>query len=109
MPSELGVAVVDIRRQDFDALRWPSTSTYGALGVLDEVDQFIGVVGLDRHQRGEELDRVVGLEVGRLVGDQGVAEGVGLVERVPGERLDQVEDVLRPFRRPRRPWPPRPP
>src|SRR3546814_1148351 len=51
---------------------------------------FRSVVG---HRGGEELDRVVGLEVGGLVGDQCVARGVRLVEAVAGELVDQVEDI----------------
>ena len=36
---------------------------------------------------------IVRLEPGRLVGDEPVAVGVGLVERVVGERLDDVEQL----------------
>jgi hypothetical protein len=43
---------------------------------------------------GEVLDRVVRLEVGGLVGDEAVAERVALVERVVGELLDDVEQLL---------------
>ena len=42
--------------------------------------------------RGHVLDRVVRLQVRGLVGDQAVAGRVGLVEAVPLERLEGLED-----------------
>ncbi len=39
--------------------------------------------------------RVMGLEVGRLVGEQGVGGAVGLVEAVLGELLDLLEELVR--------------
>jgi hypothetical protein len=60
--------------------------------ALTQVDGGLVLVVLDRGQQaGQVLDRVVGLQPGRLVGDEPVAVGVGLVERVVGERLDDVE------------------
>ena len=47
-----------------------------------------------RQQAGEVLDRIVRLEVRRLVGDEAVPERVALVERVVGELLDDVEQLL---------------
>ncbi len=47
-----------------------------------------------REQAGEVLDRVVNLQVGGLVGDEAVPEGVALVEGVVGELLDDVEQLF---------------
>ena len=47
---------------------------------------------LQRQRRGEELDRVVRLHIGGLVGDQRVGGGVALVEAVVGELGEQLED-----------------
>ena len=44
-------------------------------------------------ERGHELDRVVGLEPGGVVGEQGVGGGVRLVEAVAGELGHEVEDL----------------
>ena len=46
-------------------------------------------------ERRHELDRVMLLQVGRLVGDQGVRARVRGVEAVVGERDDEVEDLFR--------------
>ena len=46
-------------------------------------------------QRGHELDRIVRLEIGRVIREQRVGGGVRLVEAVAGELLHQVEDACR--------------
>ncbi len=46
-----------------------------------------------REQRGEVLDRVMGLQPRGLVRDEAVAVRVALAERVVGERLDDVEQL----------------
>ena len=85
---ELVVGLVDVRRQDLDphALRLVDEERHLVLGVHHRGDQ-----------RGHVLGRVVGLQPRRPVGDQRVAGGVGLVERVVGrllvgrpQRLDHV-------------------
>ena len=55
--------------------------------------ELLRLVHVERHGGGEEGDRVVRLEPGGLVADQGVGGGVGLVEAVVGEALHQVEDL----------------
>ncbi len=50
-----------------------------------------------RQQGGHELDRIVGFQVRRLVGDQGVGRGMALVEAVAGELGDQFPDLFRVF------------
>jgi hypothetical protein len=56
--------------------------------------QLVGVAEVERHRGGDELDGEIRLQIGRLVGDDGVAGGVGLVEAVAGELRHQVEDVV---------------
>ena len=78
---------VDVGHQDVDA--------HGA--ALGQVDGRLVLVVLDAgEQGGQVLDGVVGLQPGRLVGDQAVAEGVRLAEGVVGERLDDVEQLCCP-------------
>ena len=83
LDGELGAAVVDVGRPELDA------DPRDLLAVEVEL-VLIGAV--HRHRRGEELDRVVGLEIGGLVGEQRVGGGVRLVEAVAGELRDLLED-----------------
>ena len=81
--GELGQRAVDVGDLDLDA-EGPA---------LAEVDGGLVLVVLDRGQQaGQVLDRVVGLQPGGLIGDEPVAVGVGLVEGVVGEGLDDVEE-----------------
>ena len=65
-----------------------------ALGVLAELGELVGDVDVELHRGGQELDRVIRLEIGRLVGQQGVGGGVRFVEAVIGEFRQQVEDLV---------------
>ena len=47
-----------------------------------------------REQGGHELDRIMGLEIGRHVGDQGVGGRMALVEAVAGELFDHAEQFV---------------
>ena len=81
--DEVGQRSVHVRYQDLDAHR-PALGQVGGRLVL---------VVLDRgEQAGQVLDGVVGFEPCRLVGDETVAIGVGLVEGVVSEGLDDVEE-----------------
>ena len=68
-----------------------------ALG--DDRGDLLGALAEAVEDGGHELDRVVRLEVGRLVRDQPVAGGVGLVEAVAGEGLELGEDLVDDVRR----------
>src|SRR5262249_37526054 len=85
--GEIGDTVVEAWRQDLDA------KLLGVVDVLDHDVALVAVVDLAREERGHEFRGVVGLEVGGLVGDQGVGGAVGLVEAVAAEFLDLFEDV----------------
>ena len=62
------------------------------IAALGQVDGRLVLVVFHRGQQGGQvLDRIVRLQPGGLVGDESVAVGVGLVERVVGERLDLLE------------------
>ena len=76
---------VDRRRLDLDA---------EPLRLGAELRQLVGIAHIQGHRRGQEFDRVVGLHVGGLVGDQRIGGGVALVEAVVGELLQQFEDRL---------------
>ncbi len=76
---------VDRRRLDLDA---------EALRLGAELGELVGIAHVERHRGGQELDRIVRLHVGGLIGDQRVGGGVALVEAVVGEALEQLEDRL---------------
>ena len=82
--SERRRGMIDVRQQNPDpvAARLPHT-----------VAHLFGVAGGRVEQGGEVLGRVVRTEVRRPVGDHGVADAVGLIEGVTGERFDEVEDA----------------
>ena len=64
-----------------------------------ELGELVGVVDFERHRRRQELDRIMRLHVGGLVGHQRIGGGVALVEAVVGEFRQQFEDrVGLPFR-----------
>src|SRR3546814_11081793 len=64
LDAEVRLGAVDVRRQQRNA---------EALQLLAEHVQLVGVAHVVGHRRGEELDRIVGLQVGGMVGDQGIA------------------------------------
>ncbi len=61
---------------------------------LAEEIELVGIADLEAHQRGHELDRMVGLEIGGLIGDERIGRGVRLVEAVAREFRHLFEDVL---------------
>ena len=83
---EVGVAGVDARRQALD----PHPPH-----IVDEHRQPVGVIGVERHRRGVELDRVVRLQPRRLIADEGIGGGVALVEAIVGELGEEIEDFVR--------------
>ena len=82
---EIGAGHVDVGYQNFDPLG-PALGQVNARLVLVVFDA--------REQGGQVLGRVVGLEPGGLVADEGVAEGVAPVEAIVREGLDDVEQHL---------------
>ena len=76
---------IDRRRLDLDV---------EPLGLGAEFRKLVGVAHVERHRRRHELDRIVRLQIGGLVGDQRVGRGVALVEAVFGETLQQIEDRI---------------
>ena len=83
LDGEVDVAVAHVRAQHLDAQA-------AALG--DGAGDLLGVVAERGEDAGHVLDRVVGLEVGGLVGDEAVARGMRLVEAVALEGLEGLED-----------------
>ena len=75
------------------------------LGLGAEFGELVGIAHVERHRRGQELDRIIRLHIGGLVGDQRIGRRVALVEAVFGEALEQIEDRvgLRSARRRARP------
>eukprot|EP01022_Parablepharisma_sp_SALTPOND_P029433 TRINITY_DN734_c3_g1_i1.p2 TRINITY_DN734_c3_g1~~TRINITY_DN734_c3_g1_i1.p2 ORF type:complete len:1458 (-),score=543.13 TRINITY_DN734_c3_g1_i1:22429-26802(-) len=83
---EAVVGLVDVRRQD------------GQLAdverVLDEDLDLVRVFHGQRQVGGHERGGMVGLQVGRVVGQQRIGGRVRLVEAVAGELFHQVEDLV---------------
>ena len=82
---EVDAGAVDRGRLDLDA---------EPLGLGAEFRELVGIAHVERHRRREELDRIIRLHIGGLIGDQRVGGGVALVEAVVGEALEQFEDRL---------------
>ena len=80
---ELDAGSIDRGRIDADA---------ETLGLGAEFGELVGIAHVERHRRGQKLDRIIRLHIGGLIGDQRVGRGVALVEAVFGETLEQVED-----------------
>ena len=79
------MAQVDVRREYPDL--------HGA-ALVYELYYLVGLI-LAGEVGGHELDGIVGLEVGGLVGDIGVGRGMGLVETVLGEILHRIVYLFR--------------
>ncbi|MDF9789999.1 hypothetical protein M2440_000700 [Methylorubrum extorquens] len=74
--------------------RWGLDRDLQALRVLAEFGELVGVVDVEGHGRSQELDRMVRLQIGGLVGHQRVGGCVGLVEAIIRELGEQVEDLV---------------
>ena len=85
LDGEVHAAAVHVRLEDGDA---------EAVAFRDRLRDAVGVAVRGLQHGRHVLGRVVRLQVGGLVGDRAVADGVRLVERVPGERLDEVEELV---------------
>ena len=72
--------------------RWRLDLDPEPLGLGAEFRQLVGIAHVERHRRGQELDRIIRLHIGGLIGDERVSRGVALVEAVFGEALEQIED-----------------
>ncbi len=79
------LGAVDVRRQEPDA---------EPVQLLPEDVELVGIAKIERHQRGEEFDRVVGLQIGRLIGHERVGRGMRFVEAVAGKFGHLIEDQL---------------
>ena len=82
--GEIGAGDIHIRRQHLDLQ---------PLRLAAEGIEFVRIAHIEVHGGGEELDRVVGLEPGGLVGDQRVSRRVALVEAVACELRHLLEDA----------------
>ena len=76
---------MDIGRQKADA---------EPLELQAEDIELVGVAEVECHQRGEKLDRIVGLQISRLIGDERIGGGMRLVEAIAGEFRHLVENLI---------------
>ena len=77
------IAPIDIRRQQWNA---------DLHDLLAKQIELVLIAAVHGHGRGVELDRVVGLQIGGLIGEQRIGGGVGLVEAVGCELGDLLEN-----------------
>ena len=84
--GEAGIAAVDVRRKHLDAVLSAFRNIFRGL---------CAAVQHARQQRRHVFPEVVRLEIGGLVGDDGVGRGVGFVEGVVGEGAHLVEYLVR--------------
>ena len=82
LDGEIQAGAVDVRGEHLD----PQTTALG-----NEEADLLGVVSLHAQQCGHIFDRVLGLEVGGLAGEDSIVSRMRLVESVPGEVLDIAE------------------
>ena len=87
LDGEIHPRAVDVGRQQRDA----EPVELGA-----ELVELVGIAHVERHRRGQELDRIIRLQIGGLVGDERIGGGVRFVEAVAGELRHLVEDQLGP-------------
>ena len=89
--GEIGVRAIHVRIDHFD-IHPPAI-----FEMLDERILFleIPIGNVPREQRRHEFDRIMGLEIGRHVGDQGIGGRMAFVEAVAGEFFDQAEEFRR--------------
>ena len=83
--SEAPLALIDIRSQHFDT---------HPLALGDGIGDLPGIRGLRGHGRGHELCRIVGFEIGRVEGDDGITGSVRLIKTVAAERKNQREELF---------------
>ena len=83
---EIGQTFVDVRRQDLDVL-------VAALGEI--LNHFVGIAHFRGQKRRHELHRIMGFEIGGLVGNQSVGRGVRFVKAVAREGFHLIEDFGR--------------
>ena len=83
--AEAEFALVDVRRQDTE---------FHAPDLVDEGDHLVDVLHVRRQHGGHEVSRVVGLEIRRAEGQQGVAGRMRLGERIACELLHLVENLV---------------
>ena len=82
---ELDAGAIDRRRLDLDP---------EPLGLGAEFGELVGIAHVERHRRRQELDRVIRLHIGGLIGQQRIRRRVRFVEAVFGEFGAGVEDHL---------------
>jgi hypothetical protein len=81
---------IDIRGQDFNF----HLPTFGNIPY-----NLIRILCLTREQGSHEFDRIMCLQIGRLVSKHGIGSAVGFVETIPTESLHLFKNLLRFLKR----------
>src|SRR3546814_3129534 len=84
LDPEIPPRPVDVRREQRDPQ---------LLQLLPESVQLVGVAHVVGHRRGQELGRAIGLQIGGLIGDQGVCGGMALVRSE--EHTSELQSLMR--------------
>ena len=90
MRREVGVGHIDVRRFDGNA---------HLAAFVDVLDHVIGAAGDRSQQRGHKLDRIMRLEIRRVIGEQRISGRVRFVETVAGKLRHQIENLFDFLRR----------
>ena len=85
MRREVRVAHIDVGRLDRNA---------HLATLVDVLHYVVGAARDGRQQRGHKLDRIMRLQIRRLISQQRISGGVRLVETVAGELLHQIKKLL---------------
>ena len=64
-------------------------------GIVDEQHHLVGVIHVRRQSRCHEFSRPMRLQPRRVISDDGVSSGMGLVETILGKHRHQVEELFR--------------
>ena len=83
---EINMAFIHIRLQNLDA---------ELAGFADVLAQLGGVGHVVRHHGAQKFHRVIRLQIGGLIGDDGVGGGVRFVEAVAREFFQQIKNLVR--------------
>ncbi len=83
---KIDAGTVDRRRLDFHAQ---------PLGLGAKLGKLVGIAHVQRHGRGQKLDRVIRLHESGLIGDERVSGGVAFIEAVIRETCQQFENRFR--------------
>src|SRR5438128_1238356 len=88
LDREIELTLVDVGREQ----RNPSIARFAKIER-----EFVSVLRFDREERRGEMPRVVRLQIGGLIREQGIGGRMRLIEAVAGKVFDELEYLCRLF------------